>query len=299
MLNSNAISQSCSRNLPKAVAISLMAAVTNALVTAGTKVLGDDMAVFAIVCCQYAIGLLLCLPLLGGVRGAKNEILRLTPGLFRLHLLRGVSGVAAFYAFYFAILQIPMAEATLLRFAAPLFVPLLVLIWKNKVMPTSRWPSLIVGFCGVLVILRPFGAQLSHWHLLGLLSALGLAVSMVSTRELVGRTSSTAIIFIYFLLGCICSLPLAIVHWTPLSPFNWSMLLTVGLGFFAAMQMNTRALKFAKPSEVSPVGYCNVVFAGFLGWWIWGQVPDVWAWLGSLLVVVGALLIFRSDNGNV
>ncbi len=273
-------------NLSKALLLTLLTSLFGSLVAAGTKFASAHISIHVIVFAQYAIGCLLSLPVVlrgGGVQSLATE-------RFPLHLFRGLAGLVSFYAFYLALMQIPLVDASLLRNSAPLCVPLVALIGLRVSIARRSWLPLIVGFGGVLCILRPTGEGISWWHLLGLSSGLLLAVSMVTTRLLVSTEPTARVVFYYFAIALVVTLPMAIIHWQPAPWYAWLTLLAIGFGIYLAMSTYTRAFFYAKPSVVSPVSYFGVVFAGVWGWLFWDQLPDFWTFAGVGLVVMGAIL---------
>ena len=268
------------QSIPKAIGLTLLTGIFGTLVSAGTKFLIGYLSVHVIISVQYAVGLVICLPIL--LRQGKAGFATRRPGL---HLVRGLSGLIAFYAFYIAIANIPLVEATLLRNSAPLCVPFIVFAWMGIRIPKLRWLPLGIGFLGVLFILRPTPGNISYWHLIGFCSAIFLALSMVCTRLLVTTESNAVIVFYYFGIALLISLPLAITHWRPAPWYVWPTLLAVGTGLYIAMQLYTLSFRYAKPSAIAPVSYFGVVFAGFWGWLFWDQLPAIWTYAGIALVV--------------
>ncbi|MYM62760.1 DMT family transporter [Pseudomaricurvus sp. HS19] len=266
-------------------AAGILYALASALVgsTAGAagKLISDDLGPSMIVLIQYSICLIAMLPLLW----------RNGPAVWRsqrplTHLLRGIGGWLSFFAYYTALSGIPLVDANLLRNTAPLFVPLVTLIWAGVLVPRSRWLPLSVGFFGVILILQPgHSTPFNAYYLVGLASGALLAVSMVGTRQLSSTESSSTIMLFYFLLSFLLSLPLAILHWQPVAWHTAPYLLYIGISIFLAMWLYTKAYSYAKPSIVSPMSYFAVIFSGLLGWLLWDHLPGALSLAGIALVV--------------
>lgn len=212
--------------------------------------------------------------------------------VWKTHFLRSISGFLGFYFFYLAINHIPLVEASMLRACAPLCVPLVVLLVHKIRVPSSRWLPLVLGFFGVALIIKPAPSQFDPWHLVGFLSAIGLALSMVTTRMLSKNVRAKETMTIYFLISAVLSLFLSVysqasllvpVHLVP-------HILVVGLTLYFAMYLYTLAYGFAPASIVSPVSYIGVVFSGLWGMLIWGYIPDLLAITGMLLIFASVLL---------
>ena len=241
---------------------------------------------------QFAICLLLSLPWL-----AKNGVGALQTQHLKQHIIRGISGVTCFYAYYVAMGHISLVDATLLRNTAPLFVPIVLLFALKKRIAIYQWVPITIGFSGVAFMLQPSYSGASSWHLVGLLSGAGLAISMVSTRFLATRESGKSIIFYYFLISCVCILPLFIANYEPIDSAAWPWLFYIGLSSYFSIAIYTRAYSYVKASVLAPTTYFAVLFAGIIEWFVWDETPNFLGFLGITLIVAGGLFIVL-NTGN-
>jgi len=264
--------------------LALATSLVMSLAAAAIKYTADYVSIEQIVLVQYLICVLVMLPWLHR-KGLKS----LATKRPLLHVVRGASGWLCFYTYYLALDAIPMVEASLLRNAAPLCVPLVLLIWLDYRMPRLNWIPIITGFIGIALVLRPDASGLSGWHLVAFCSALMLAGSIVTTRVLTSSEPTNRILFFYFSFSALCSLPLALYHWQPIPLFTVPLLLGIGLSIWIIMWLYTRAYSYAKASVISPISYFGVVFTGLLGWLFWHQVPDMIALIGAILVIAGGI----------
>lgn len=281
-------------NTVKGIFFALATALVGSTAGAAGKLISESVNAPTIVLIQYLICLGLMLPWL-----QKHGIKELNTQHWRQHLIRGLSGWLAFVVYYIALGSVSLVEVNLLRNTAPLFVPLIVWLWIGSIIPKNRWTPLIVGFIGVCLILKPKPEQIEFdiGYLYGLISGVGLAGSMVGTRLLSKTESSSKIMFYYYVISCLCSLPIAIYYWQPIPLSAWPYLIYIGLSIYIAMWFYTLAYSYAKPSVVSPISYTAVVFSGFLGWWIWNDIPDIYSFTGiALVVIAGALTVYLSSR---
>ncbi|MGI9276654.1 MAG: DMT family transporter [Endozoicomonas sp.] len=272
-------------NIPKGIAYAVATALVGSTAGAASKFISADVPVPVIVLVQYLICLLLMLPWL--CRRTLADFKTARPGA---HFVRGITGWLCFFTYYQSLSYIPLVDATLLRSTAPLFVPLVVWLWLKRVVPGRAWLPMIIGFAGVTLILRPDVDGVSQWHLVGLASGLMLAFSMVGTRTLSTTEAPSLILFYYFLISFLCSIPMAVSHWQAIPLWTLPYLAYVGISITLAMWLYTRAYSFARASVVSPINYTSVVFSGFLGWMIWAHTPDGMAIMGMLCVIAAGLL---------
>lgn len=281
-------------DLRRGVAYAILTSAVGSLAAAGAKFLGARVSPYVIVFAQYLVGVLILVPWL--VRRGPRALATSRPAL---HFWRSIAGWVGFMAYYVALARIPLVDASLLRSAAPIWVPLVLLLWLGVRLPAARWLAISTGFCGVLLMLHPGSGSASAWHVVGAFAGIGLAVSMATTRRLAATESPQAIIFYYFGIAGVATLPFALLHWQPLSPMDAIVLLLIGISIYITMALYTAAYTYAKSSVISPLSFLGVVFAGFLGMVFWGEVPGWLTLAGIVLVVAGGILaVWMESRGT-
>ena len=275
------------RRLFIGVGLSLLTVFLSATVAAvGKHLSGMQVPVSAMIVAQYSISFLFTLP--GVARGGIGSLRSERPAM---HLLRGLSGVACFYCYFFAISKISLLEATLLRNSAPLMVPLLIFFALRESISRRSLPPLLVGFLGVILVLRPGFAELSVWHLVALASGLGLAVSMISTRLLASTEPASRILFYYFAVSLIVSVPFFLWQGGEIVVAAYPWLLYMGVVIYLCFLLYTWAYSYASASVLAPTSYFAVAFGGLLDWLIWGLLPDTFTFIGIALVILGGVMV--------
>jgi len=272
-------------NIRTAAVFALLTSLVASMAAAATKYLTALMDASVVVCIQYLICLLTLTPWIiqSGVKGIATKVPR-------AHLIRGLAGWACFYTYYVAISKIPLMDASLLRNTAPLCVPFFgFLLFRNRI-GVQGIVGILVGFAGVMFILKPEGASISLWHGVGFLSGVTLALSMIYTRELAHTEPSNRILFYYFLISLLLSIPLALYKAEPIPFTALPPLLFVGLSIFITMKLYNHAYANAPASTIAPLTYFGVIFAGVFGWLFWDQIPDAKSLVGMLLIVTGGIM---------
>ena len=271
-------------HIGKGALFALATSVVMSLAAALIKYTSAHISIEMIVAVQYLLCVLFMLPWLlrKGVRVLATQHIK-------LHLVRALCGWACFYTYYLAIAHIPLVDAALLRNSAPLCVPILVWFLFQTRISWLRWLAVIVGFVGIGMILKPEANTLSLWHLIGFGSAITLAGSIITTRMLTRTESTQVIIFYYFAISALASLPLAIINWTLPPLETWLPLLAIGASIWITMWLYTQAYLYADATVISPISYTGVIFTGFWGWLFWQQVPDIWSLGGVVLVSAGGI----------
>lgn len=229
---------------------------------------------------------------------AKEGLSFLKPKRPFVIIWRALFGALATLLYVIALQRIPLVNATLLFNTTPLFIPLLALVFFRRRVPAIAWLSILVGFAGIIFIIRPredIYSSIGDW--IGLASGFSLAIAFIIVGILTRTEPLKRINFYFFLIGSLVFVPwLVFLPSLPSLPtFLWS--LAAGGAFVLTQYFLVKAYSHAEPHEVGALQYSSVVFAGFFDWAIWHKVPTLFTFIGILLVIIGgALTIFLSKK---
>ena len=227
---------------------------------------------------------------------ATGRLARLWIRSWRQQLLRGLFSISGAFLFATALGLLPLADAIALTFAGPLFVGALAAPVLGENVGWRRWSAILIGFLGILVILRPGGATW-QWALL-----LPLAVAATDgARDLLTRhmamteDSLSTMIFTFACLmaAALCTLPFG---WQPVPAATYLSFVGSGVFFAAAHFLMLEALRQAEAGLVVPYKYTSVVWAMLAGILIWGDWPDSWVLAGSAIIVASGLYVFHRER---
>jgi drug/metabolite transporter (DMT)-like permease len=235
---------------------------------------------------QSGISLLLLLPW-----ALRHGLSELQTTRLPLHIVRALSGLLSQALFFLAVKHMALVDAVLLVNAAPLFIPFVALVWmKTRITPIVA-AGLVIGFVGVLLILRPSSSLFSNPSaLLAISAALCSAIALVSVNRLSSTDKPGAILFYYFLISTIAASPFAIDDWRMPGGIEWSYLAGIGVFMALAQLFIILAYQRATAERLAPLNYSVVVFSGLIGWLVWGNVPGLLAVTGIVLVCVGGTI---------
>lgn len=209
---------------------------------------------------------------------------------FSGHLWRALFGLLGMYSLFYALAHLPLAEALLLNYASPLFIPFIAWMVLAERPPAMMIPAAVLGLLGVVLIVKPVSLQLSLAAWIGAASGIFAACAMVSLRRISNTEPAQRVVFYFSAIGVVVSaIPLL---WFAQSP-TWTQLpwmVATGLAATNGQLQLTKAYGFAPAARVGAMGYSAVIFAGLLGWLGWGDQPDVWTVLGALLVISTCVL---------
>ncbi len=214
----------------------------------------------------------------------------------RVHLLRGILQVGSMFLFIGALRALPLVDAMTLVYIGPLFITALAPAMLGERVGWHRWTAVLVGFAGVIVMLRPGGEGL-HWAAIIPVGAafVGAVRDIITRRMSAGDTS----VGILFYTSCIVGLVSAATL-----PFGWEIpswrdvvLIAVAGGIVTtSLFLLIEALRFARASTVSPFRYVALIWAGVLGFLMFDEIPDAWTMAGGALIVLAGLYLVHRET---
>ena len=194
--------------------------------------------------------------------------------------------------FFSAVKSIPVAEAISVTFVAPLAVVLLAWPLLGERITFFRMAAVVVGFIGVLIVIRPGSAVFQWQSLLLLCSAICYAMYQILIRRLAGIDAPATSIFYSVLLGAvIMTIWLPFVWRMPQNATDWALL--ISLGAFGALghYCVAKAMTYASANFVAPFNYTQMIGSVIVGYLMFAEVPDAYTWLGTAVVVGAGLMV--------
>ena len=207
----------------------------------------------------------------------------------RLHVLRSIVSAVALSCFYFAVSKIGLAESLVLNASSPLFIGVIAIFMLGEHLERRAILALGIGFCGVVLLLKPGVGVFQIGAMVGAASGLFIALGKIFIRKMADTEPVLRQVFYFGVYSSlICLIPLVWV-WQPPSHFAIAcMLVAATLGTLGQMFL-TYAFSHNRAAQVAPFTYVTVVFGGVVGWVFWGEFPDGLSLIGGLLVVVGCM----------
>jgi len=253
--------------------------------------LGDGYSVFEITFIRAVIAVALIAPIL--VRSGNRKFHTSHIGL---HVVGGLFAYLAVLFWFYAATRMPVAEFFALQFATPLFTLALALLVLRERVGGANWIATLVGFAGVLVILRPGAIEVSLGALAALASTVGYA-SVNTVIKVLSRTESSVVIVFYVnLLMVPLSLPMAVVEWR--MPGLSDAVLIGGMAVFStvAFLAVARAISVADARVVQPINFLRMPIAALFGLVFFGEFPDLWTWVGAFIIFAGAYYVVTRER---
>jgi drug/metabolite transporter (DMT)-like permease len=217
-----------------------------------------------------------------------------------LLIIRGLLGAAALTCFYFSIVHLPLAEATVIQYTNPVFAALLAGVLLGERLGRRELVGVAASMAGVLLIARPSflfagSAPIDPVHVsIAVAGALFSATAYVTVRMLRNIDHPLVVVFYFPLVTVPLVLPFALVNWIWPTPAEWAMLVGIGTTTQIAQVYMTRGLQLEPAGRATAVGYLQIVFAAIWGILLLGEHPDRWSILGATVIIGGTLLVSLS-----
>ena len=273
----------------------LVSAACVAVDTILARVVTREVSPFVLVFFRNLFGLLAVAPWLaaggGWVAFATRRPL--------LHVARAALKILGLVGFFYGLSVVPVAEATAIAFATPLFAAAGAAVFLGETLRHGRLAAILLGFAGVLIVLRPGGGGGGALHpgaLAILASAVALAAIGLLAKVLARHDPPRTILAINLTLSVPLALLAAIPFWTTPSPATLGLMAVQGALGAASQICFIRALRLADASLMMPVDLVRLPLVALLGFLAFGQVPDGWTWAGAVVICAAVVLLLRSGE---
>ena len=291
MLNKVTISPS-EKNPMHGIGFVIFMTICFSSLDASAKYLSNELPLWVLLWGRYVFNFLFVA--LFFLRGAPVDILRTRK--IKLQIFRSILLVASTLTFWLALMFLPLVDCVVVLFVSPILVTMLAAPLLGESVGRHRWIAVIIGFVGVMVVMRP-GFTIFDWmSILPLITALFYAGVQISTRIL-GRTDGALTTLLYSSAGgAIISTIGVLFFWVTPSLGQWFVL--GWLGFLGALghYLMIKAYEIAPASLLAPFDYTTLIWATILGFIAFGDLPDAWTVLGALIIMSSGLYLIRRES---
>ncbi len=291
-ITASAAHRTAGDHVARGIAFALIAFSIFSCADAGVKWLTERYSVFQII---FVSNLFTLIPVALLIRheGGLHKLRPRHPWLVGLRsILLAIDMVLVFYAFT----ELPLADAYALIFAVPMVVTALSVPILGEKVGWRRWSAVVVGFIGVLIVLRPGIAELKAGHIAAISSALFFGLSLILVRRM-GKDESTGGLIFWMVVALLAvSAPIMPEVYVPMSWPDLGLMAVLGLLSGAGHLMLIRAFRLAPSAIVAPFHYSQMIWAVFFGLFLFGDIPDAWVISGSAVIIGSGLYILWRET---
>jgi drug/metabolite transporter (DMT)-like permease len=253
---------------------------------ATVRYVSRDMHAFEIAFFRNLFGLIAILPL--AIRAGIGNLKSRQPGF---QLIRSGFGLAAMLTWFYGLSVVPIAQATALSFTSVIFGSMGATLILGERMGVRRWSAVGAGFAGALIILRPGFDAVEPGALIVMLSSICWAGALLTVKRLSSTDTIVCIVTWNSVLLTVLSLPMAIPVWVAPSIEQLVWLALIGILATLGHLAMTGAFKFSDATVVFPVDYTRLLWASVIGYLAFGEIPDVWTWIGGSIIFASTTYI--------
>ena len=277
-------------NLPQATMWLIASCAAMAGIAAIARHLATDMHPYLIMFFRLVTAQLCMLPWL-----ISNGIDVLRTERLGLYAIRALFTCGAMLTWFYAITLVPIADITALSFIAPIFATVGAALILRETVRLRRWTATGIGFLGAMIILRPGLVELSSGHWAALASAAFGSVTVLIIKSLSRTENPTKVVFYVGLFLIPVSSILAWTVWETPSRDMWIWIALIGpVATFAHVTL-VKAMSLADASAILPFDFARLPFAALLGWLAFGEVSDMWTWIGAAVIFTSGVYIGRRE----
>ena len=211
------------------------------------------------------------------------------------YFLRSAIGVGSMLCGFWAIGNLPMAQAISLAYSAPLFVTIAAVIFLHEKVRMRRWSAVVIGFIGVLVIVQPGSTTFSGGTLVALSAAVLSGVVAIQIKQLSRiDPADTIVLYTYFFWVPLSLVP-ALFSWQWPHGIAWLWVVVIGIFGTGGQLLWTRALKLGEVSALTPISFMQLPLVALAAWLLFGERPSRWTILGAAIIFSANIYIAHRE----
>ena len=283
-------------NVPRAAAWLMLGVCGGLALDLCAKQVLEDYSLTQFVLVRSSIAILIMLllaPRFGGIDALRTR----EAGW---HFLRALFAIGAMFGFFYGLAHMPLVNALTLGYTAPLIVTALSAVVLGDKVGWRRWFAVIVGFVGVLVMLRPGHQAMSFAEVAVLIAAACYASQAITARKL-SATESTLSLSLYIIFGplIVAAVFIDADAWIAPDMTGWLLMTGAAVGSVIAWIGFINGYRSVSPATLAPLEYVALIGGAIAGYLLWDEVPDRWVVIGALIIVASGLFVmYRGRPGR-
>jgi len=253
---------------------------------AGVKILSDDLHPIIICFYRCLMGLIIITPFV-----AKNNFQALQTDNMRLQIFRALINIISMICWFSAIGMMHFEKATALGFTTPLFTTVLAVLILGEVIRFHRTAALLLGFIGILIIIRPGFMPFEFGTILMLIASFSFSFVLIFVKKLSATDSSLTIIFYHLLYMTPAFFILSLFYWENINLNQLIIFILMGTSGLLSHWCLAQAFKLSDTTFVMPLQFTKLIWASLIGLFIFAEQPDIWTWVGGVVIFISVVYI--------
>ncbi len=268
------------------VFLAIAATLFGSSMGAGVKLMSDDLHPIIICFYRCLMGLILITPFI-----ALNNFKALKSKNTKLQLLRAAINIVSMICWFSAIGIMHFEKATALGFTTPLFTTILAVILLGEVIRFHRTAALILGFIGIIIIIRPGYLPLEFGTLLMLVASFSFSFVLIIVKKLSDTDTSIVIIFYHLLFMTPVFFLISLFFWQSININQLIIFVFLGAAGLISHWCLAQAFKLSDTTFVMPLQFTKLIWASLIGFYIFAEQPDIWTWIGGIVIFISVIYI--------
>lgn len=273
--------------------LSLLGTGTAAIMVSGIKLLSQDLNPFIIAFYRCLFGVIIMLPFM-----IYNYPEAWKTHNIKLQFVRSAINVYSMISWFTAIGTLQLEKAAAIGFTTPLFTTILAIIFLGEVIRIQRITALIVGFIGILVVIRPGYIPFESGALWLLSAAITFSIVIIIVKKLTEKDSSLTTAFYQMAFMVPPTFFIALFFWESININQILLFIFVAIAGFITQFSFAQCLKMAETTFIMPIQFTKLIWLSLIGYFFFMEVPDIWTWIGASIIFSSILFIAYREAIN-
>ena len=275
------------------ILLSLLGTGTAAIMVSGIKLLSQDLNPFIIAFYRCLFGVIIMFPFM-----IYNYPEAWKTHNIKLQFVRSAINVYSMISWFTAIGTLQLEKAAAIGFTTPLFTTILAIIFLGEVIRIQRITALIVGFIGILVVIRPGYIPFESGALWLLSAAITFSIVIIIVKKLTEKDSSLTTAFYQMAFMVPPTFFIALFFWESININQFLLFIFVAIAGFITQFSFAQCLKMAETTFIMPIQFTKLIWLSLIGYFFFMEVPDIWTWIGASIIFSSILFIAYREAIN-
>ena len=274
----------------KAIILNIMSIVLFSIMIIFIRKASENLHILEVVFFRNLLAFFVMLPIL-----KSTGLVAIKMNNTKLFFVRGFFGAIGMLAGFTCLTLIPLAQATAISFAQPIFITIGATIFLGEIIKVRRIVAIVIGFIGMLIIVQPGVNSFSFGIMLAIIAALAHSLNALIVKKLTLTETSQAIItWMVIILIPITLIP-ALVVWEWPSFETWLYLWGIAIVGSLAHFLWTKSCSMADITSLQPIEFIKLPIIALFGWMIFSEIPGTWTWVGGLIIFISTIYISHRE----